>query len=212
MGQAFRYGGNTTIILVTNNLTVAEITKIQHTIAAGNYHQGRQAVNLVIVNSADKVANYFNSKTTTSDKISKGRLNDKITDVAIFGHGIPGSMEFGYDWVKDPKSPDEQQRSFGKAQINKLDPQAFNNANICLSTCNSAADKDGVNVAKDISKQTNSKVSGYDGLSTYRGIYDLFDRALKKFLGVDILPAGKQPTADPEAVKKIYKNGAEQKN
>ncbi len=82
-------------------------------------------------------------------------------------------MEFGYDYDLST-SPEEQKMSFGSDLINQLNPQAFDDADISLYTCKSATDANGVNVAKDISKKTNSTVSGY------KGIYGIFDRMLKK--------------------------------
>jgi len=204
LGQATRYHGaeKTTIILVTANMTADEIKSVQQMAQAGG-------INFVSVGSAAEVANYFNSQTTTSGNVSQARLEDKITDVDIFGHGIPGSMEFGYDYVSGPKSEEEQKMSFGSDLINQLNPQAFDDADISLYTCNSATDANGVNVAKDISKKTNSTVSGYKGQSSYKGIYGIFDRMLKK-LGTNILPASNKPEAGQGAVKKTYTNGTEQ--
>ena len=214
LGQAFSYSGSerVSIVLVTAHMTAAEIKQVQQYVAAGNanVHGAREVVSLVTVNSADEVANYFNSKSTMDSNISQARLDDKVTGVSIFGHGIPGSMEFGYDCVSGAKSPEEAATSFGSSQINMLNPNAFDNATICLETCNSATtDSNGNNVARDISNQTNSTVSGYKGQSSYGGIYSIWDRVLKK-AGYKMLPSSNSTSAGQGATKKVYKNGQEQ--
>lgn len=212
LGQAFSYGAaeRTTIVLMTANLTNDEIAQVRQSVDAGNayLYGGKEVVSLITVGSADELANYINSKSATDGSISQDRLADKVTDLAVFGHGVPGSMSFGYDYQLTTSSV-EQQMSFGSAQIGKLDPQAFDNTKICLYTCNSATDTNGVNVARDLSKQTNTTVSGYLGYSSYKGIYSLWDRALKK-AGYQILPSGNSPGAGEGATQKIYKNGTEQ--
>lgn len=211
LGQAFSHNFGATVVLVTANMTAEEITQVRAQIATGNanVHKGVPAVNLVLVESADEVANYFNSKSTNSNQISDTRLNDKVTDVSVFAHGIPGSVEFGYDYQGGAKSPEEEKKSFGTNQVQQLNPKAFDNAQIDFYTCNSATDANGTNLAKNLSQQTKSKVSGYEGQSTYKSIYGLLNRTLKS-ADIKMLPASNKPSAGDNATKKIYKNGQEE--
>jgi RHS repeat-associated protein len=211
IGQAFRTaisepGEQTTLVLLTANMNEQEILEVQRSINAGNA-SGAQHVDLVIVGSAGELANYLNSKTTTSPDLSKTRTEDKITDVAVYGHGVSGEMAFGYDY-NHTRSEEEEKTGFGSDEISKLNPDAFNDAEICLYNCNTATDKDGVNIAKDLSKQTNSRVEGYQGTTSYKNIYNAWNRLMFK-LGINVQPADKQVKGSEGSTKKIYENGQE---
>lgn len=51
---------------------------------------------LHLVDSAEGLTNYVNSKDTGSGDLSESRTSNQITNVDIFAHGVSGSIEFGY--------------------------------------------------------------------------------------------------------------------
>jgi Domain of unknown function (DUF4347) len=132
--------------------------------------------------------------------------NDKIDNLSVVAHGVPGDLAFGYDY-QATTSADEQKYSFSTPQINKLESGAFAEASVTnLYTCNAATDKGSVNVAQDLSAKTQGTVTGYQGQTTYTGIYGVWNKIQKTF-GAKITPASNLPTGAQGSVKKTYKNG-----
>ncbi len=78
-------------------------------------------VNFVLLNSADELTNYVNSKTTSSSDLTDARTSDQVTEMSVFGHGFVGSMEFGYNQTEQDKF------SYGMDNAANLDSGAFNN-------------------------------------------------------------------------------------
>jgi RHS repeat-associated protein len=148
----------------------------------------RNGVEFVLLNSADELTNYMNSKGTSSSQLSEQRKADQVTDVTIFGHGFAGSMEFGYKQGAEL----QEKFSYGVDDAKKLDPGAFNNACIDIFTCNAGTPATGsydfaTSLVGEIANQTKSKVSGYWGRTDYAGINtgegygDKWDRWLNDF-------------------------------
>ncbi len=82
-----------TMVLFTEGYSDNQITAIAESVSAFGGH-------LVLVNSSQELTNYLNSGEVSSNEVSEYRINDKITDVDIYAHGIVGSIEFGYKTSK----------------------------------------------------------------------------------------------------------------
>lgn len=92
-------------------------------------------VNLVKIGSADELTDYLNTKdTSNSSNLSAVRLNDKITDFAVFAHGFRNMVTLGYDY-----SPNYNESLNVKTDhILKLSSLAFSNPNSDFYSCNTA--------------------------------------------------------------------------
>ena len=203
--------GGSTMVLLTANMSKKEIKAVQSAVNSFNLegiaNNSGNSINLVIASSADEVANYMNSKSTASESLSDTRTNDKIENLSVVGHGVPGDLAFGYDYNQSSTSAEEQKTSFSTPQINKLESGAFaENSVTNLYNCNTATDKGGVNIAKDLSAKTGGIVTGYQGLTTYAGIYGIGNKIMKT-LGEKITGATNLPTGSKGSIKKVYKNG-----
>ncbi len=202
--------GGSTMVLLTANMSKEEIAAVRGSVDTYNL-QGAQnktgnSINLVLAGSGDEVANYMNSKSTGDGKLSDSRTGDKIENLSVVGHGVPGDLAFGYDY-QSTTSAEEQKTSFSTPQINKLESGAFAEGSVTnLYNCNTATDKGGVNVAKDLSVKTGGAVSGYQGMSSYKGIYGIANKIVKT-LGAKITGATNLPTGSQGSTKKVYKNG-----
>jgi hypothetical protein len=149
----------------------------------------------------------MNSKSTGDGNLSEARTGDKIENLSVVGHGEPGDLAFGYDYNKSSQSAEEKKTSFSTPQINKLESGAFaENSVTNLYNCNTATDKGGVNMARDLSAKTGGTVTGYKGLTTYAGIYGVGNKVAKT-LGAKITGATNLPTGSVGSEKKVYKNG-----
>jgi len=78
---------------------------------------------LVKVNSSEEFTNYVNSKSSSGGELSGARENDKITTMEIYSHGLPGSIEFGYEGKSESKY------KLDASNVSNLNPGAFNGTN-----------------------------------------------------------------------------------
>ena len=103
------------------------------------------------------------------EAVSGKEKADLITDVLVFGHGVVGSMEFGYNQTAEEK----EKFSYGMDDAEKLNADAFNNnsCSIDLYTCNPATPTDRdkkdlwTSLAAKIAIKTKTNVTGYEGRS-----------------------------------------------
>ncbi|WP_299101956.1 DUF6443 domain-containing protein [uncultured Winogradskyella sp.] len=160
----------TTWLLVTTGYSKKDIKKFKKAAK-------KLGVSFVGVDSKEGISNYLNSKSTSDGDLSDARTDDKITDISAFGHGLTGSMEFGYG---QEGAGVQDGLSFGISDIAGLNAGAFDNATICLFTCNAATPTEGdasntdatnpglwSSFAGQLATQTNSSVYGYQGRSDY---------------------------------------------
>jgi RHS repeat-associated protein len=202
--------GGSTMVLLTANMSKEEIAAVRGSVDSynlqGEHNKTGNSINLILAGSADEVANYMNSKSTGDGKLSESRTGDQIEKLSVVGHGVPGDLAFGYDY-QSTTSSEEQKTSFSTPQINKLESGAFATGSVTnLYNCNTATDKGGVNIAKDLSAKTGGTVTGYQGTTSYAKIYDWANKIMKT-LGAKITGAGNLPTGSQGSTKKVYNNG-----
>lgn len=120
----------------------------------------------VLLNTAGELITYINTQTTPGS--TDNRKKDQITAMSFFGHGLDGSMEFGYG------QSNPEILALKNNDIASLDPGAFNKANIDIYTCNAATPTEGTDAstsfAAQLAKQTRSQVTGYLGKTDYEKI------------------------------------------
>ncbi len=165
----------TTIALVTAFMTKEEIQEVRNKVIA--LKEAGQNVSIVEVTSGQELTNYFNSKSTKKAGISKERSNDKVTDVAFFGHGLANHRKDGPSfepgWYGPNGDSDKDKYKWGMSDINLLDPEAFLNPCWYFYSCNSATDnKKGDNMVKEVSAKTKGVALGYEGKTDFVNIYD----------------------------------------
>ncbi|AMO20681.2 RHS repeat domain-containing protein [Flavobacterium columnare] len=157
-------------------------------------------VSVVYINNGDELTNYMNSKTTKSEKLSKIRKGDPITEVDFFGHGYrpdyssqgpdTGSFEpahcdkCGDELMSDDPStrPDHNKWAWGKDDIDKLNKNAFDEDGTIDYTgiCNAATPSEDEmtagtnknNLAKYTATKLELKSKGWFGRVDYSKIYD----------------------------------------
>ena len=61
-------------------------------------------VKLVLIDNANELYNYINSKSITSNKLSSTRKIDLISEFTLFSHGLPGVVSLGYNQGNKTKS------------------------------------------------------------------------------------------------------------
>jgi RHS repeat-associated protein len=203
-----------TMLLMTANMTQDQVLEVQRSVAALNAG-GDMNVTLVIANSSQEVVNYLNSKSTSTTAVSEDRKDDKITDVAVYGHGLTGSLAIGYP----DKTPEQKKYDITTKEVDQISSADFaDGATIDLYNCNTATGGDGItNMAQYISQKTQTTVTGYEGKTDYMGIYGLANRACK-YIGSKIVPAENQPAPGTKkdqktpSVKHTYTDGKEVPN
>ncbi len=88
---------------------------------------------LEVVNSAEEMTNYVNSKEIGNSSVGEERLSDQVTDVDIYSHGVVGSIEFGYG------TPNEAAYRLDYNSVGNLNQAAFSEgATINSFACRSA--------------------------------------------------------------------------
>lgn len=142
---------------------------------------------LVVINSSVQLKNYFNSKDIAKSKITEERKGDRITDVSIYGHG----GKKGDIWI-DYKGKDA--KGFGRFRTSQTKAGAFDNADICIYTCNGATGSDEVqgvpneeltgktSVANAMAQKFKSKVTAFWGKSDYEAINTTYWNFLDKYI------------------------------
>lgn len=139
----------------------------------------------VYVKTADEVKNYLNSQTVKSQNLSIDRVNDQVTDVSAFSHGIPSTIAFGYENSGyDMENVDKT--DFNIDAANKLNNKAFApGCEIDLYSCNAATPEANLkqdfptrdkminssltlpNLVAKMSESTEQTVTGYIGRTDY---------------------------------------------
>ena len=194
-------GEKTTIVLLTAYINASDVAGIQSSI--GN-------INLVLANSSDELINNINSGTISSSEITEQRNNDRITDLMVFGHGVEGNLDIGYDSYYG-KSSVEESFSIDQAKLGSINSNAFSKtSSTILYTCNSATtSSNGVNIAQVFSSSTNGSVTGYSGLVSYYNIYSGagFSNRFNRFISGGIGSAVNYPTEYKGSETKTYKGG-----
>ncbi len=173
----------TTIMIYSDN----ETKKFNAEFKSSVHKLYGDAVNVVEFSTDDNLTNYLNSKDTQKKALSIERLDDKITDISIFGHGLV-SEKGGYEpnYTRSLLN-DRDESSWSIEDIENLKTNAFDNPMIYLFTCNAAtANKEGNSIAKSLSKQSNGKIVGWAGRTDYGNINDVqldwFNRQLAKHI------------------------------
>ncbi len=124
-------------------------------------------VGFEIMESAQELTNYLNSKDKSTSELSDERTSDKITDLSVFAHGFTKSAEFAYN-----QGGLQSTYSWDSDQSEQLNSDAFESSNICFYTCNSATDSNdsfvGNSLIKSVSNSTKAlSTMGYWGRSDY---------------------------------------------
>ena len=154
-----------TMLLFKANYSEKQINRIAKFAA-------KNGATLQLVNSADEVVNYINTKSTTGKP--SGRESDKVTLMSIFAHGLPNQIAFGYHQGEDI----EKNYVFDKTKVEKLDPNAFESGAICRSyACRTGAGNDGdgnvspeSSLAQSLADKTGITVVALQKRSDYEGI------------------------------------------
>ena len=87
-------------------------------------------VNIEFFSNKDEFIGYINSKGVGGS--NKARDEDKIRKIAVFSHGLVGSIEFGYH------QSNQKSLSLTSTDILRLRKGAFDNPNSCFYSCNTA--------------------------------------------------------------------------
>src|SRR5690554_756067 len=178
-------------------------------------------VDIQFVDDANSLINYINSGSTSNSELSEKRLDDKVTDLIIYSHGVVaghrnGDSELGSITPAIYSGDSETNNKFmitGET-IDKIDPKAVQYGNCKLESCNSATNNSsGESLASKVSEKFQDTVTGLYGKSDYAKIYDSKTiHALKYGWGG---PADNYPTAgqldddSADSEKKLYYNGSE---
>lgn len=167
--QAKDESEKTTWVVMNHGYSTEEINKFKDVAED-------MGVGFVLMDTKEQLTNYLNSGSVDDSKLSEARLGDKITDFSIYGHG----GKWGDIWLDYDKQGKE---GFVKADVRKLNAKAFDNAEICLYSCNSATpNSQGNSLSSVFATQTKSKVIGFKGKSDYstinigEGYLDKFSR------------------------------------
>ena len=93
-------------------------------------------VTLVTFANKGELQNYLNSKSTSQWELSDSRTSDQITRLALFSHGVPGSVELGYNQAN------RSDLSLDANWIGGIFSAAFNNPNSAFYSCNTGTNGD----------------------------------------------------------------------
>lgn len=192
-------------------------------------------VDIVFAENADQLTNYLNYKTTQPNEAlfivdpqtSKpeginNRMSDKVTDVAVFGHGYARTTDLGPSFepghgakpgnVPSGENPTTYHDKFtwDIQDALLLNPQAFDNPVWDFQTCNAATEcisgsNVGHSLAGAVSQQTNGTASGWFGKSDYYGVTN--DNIIPEVLKSEIREADNYPKAG----KKDDRSGASER-
>ncbi|TAH28405.1 MAG: hypothetical protein EAZ06_10180 [Cytophagales bacterium] len=200
-----------TMAVFSANMTNSEMQSLIYKVFDMVNFDGAK-VSIEFMNNDQELTNYINSGDRNFEDISQNRKNDKITDVAMFGHGYAGSFEPGHSASSDIQN----KFSYGLDDISKINSKAFaNGCKIDLYSCNSATDYNskGSFAEKLSTKAKDGIVSGWYGLTSYHGINNpdsISIKILKRILGSSPYhPSDNLPNAYQGAEKKQFKNGNE---
>ena len=87
-------------------------------------------VRIVMIQNADQLQNYLNSKSTAVWELTQARKNDKVRTLTVFSHGVKGSVELGYGHEGRSKF------TLDYNWIGGLIPEAFYYATATFYSCN----------------------------------------------------------------------------
>ena len=129
-------------------------------------------VSLVLLNSAEELTNYVNSKSTSISELSECRSNDQVTSISVFGHGFTGSLELGYNQDTDGTNTIQSDFSYDINNVSQLEEGAFKSSKIDLYTCNAMTPINEQSFTNNslgsaIHEKTGGTVSGYWGRTDY---------------------------------------------
>lgn len=177
----------TTMVLMTAHMSKYQVAYTATVINA--LHAINPKFNIVTVSSGQELANYMNSKNASNSKLSNERINDKITDISFFGHGL---KDRGFDpgYSRPLGSSIRESFNFSTEEIKSLNSNAFQDAKTGVYSCNSATlGNNGKSFVQEFSSATKGTVFGWEsGKTDYEGIYnsDNKDR-LSKFEKLQVL-------------------------
>ena len=122
-------------------------------------------VNISFFANKDDFVGYINSKGYTE---TSNRDMDRIRKIAVFSHGLVGSLEYGYH------QRNQAELSFSMSDISRLRGEAFDNPNSCFYSCNTGTDgADCSSFAQAWVNKTNGKAWAIYEKSDYAGINNL---------------------------------------
>lgn len=123
-----------TMVIFTDGYSSKQLSKIEQ-------QATKLGATFVKVKSSDELVSYINTKSTaSSEKITKLREVDKVTNVDAFAHGVVGSIEFGYKMENAGVA-----RFDGKA-ASKLNPESFKaNAEFVSYACRTGLGNSNIN-------------------------------------------------------------------
>ena len=118
-------------------------------------------VGFVTIESAAEFQNYVNSQDGSKWELSQSRLNDPITKVVFFSHGVAGSVELGYG------QPNKESLSINKKIVGGMFAEAFDSPNTWFYSCNGATGEE-----SSIAKYWHNKAGGFTGAYIGKTTYE----------------------------------------
>jgi len=131
-----------------------------------------QGVKVLLISSADEIVNYVNSKNLDDSGLSDARSSDQITEISVFSHGWSGTAGLAYGNSDPSYTLDVTTRIKGEV-IEQMDKGALSeNAQFDYYSCNSAGEEGYLNLAQKTVSLLEIKTTGFEGSSSYYGLYD----------------------------------------
>ncbi len=133
-------------------------------------------VTLVTFANKGELQNYLNSKNTSQWTLSTSRTLDQITRLALFSHGVPGSVELGYN------QSNCSDLSLDTNWIGGIFSVAFNNPNSAFYSCNTGTNGDNsfaqnwVNMAGGRTWAVVNNTTWYGNMNNDETLQDKLDR------------------------------------
>ena len=115
------------------------------------------------IESAAELQNYINSQNVNQWELSVSRLNDPITKIVFFSHGVKGSVELGYG------QSNQKALSVDKNIVYGMFSEAFDSPNTWFYSCNAATGGED-SIAKNWHNVAGGFTGGYIGKTNYEYI------------------------------------------
>lgn len=186
-------GELTTVLLYTAGMTQTQLDDVNTHV--NDLRKEGKNVSVVQIETTEQMVNYMNSKNINSHQITEARVQDKITNVSLFGHGYAdghngsSSFEPGHGVYK---GEEHDALTFDAEDVMTLNPIAFaEQSTMVYNSCNAATtNSKGESLVKSTSEHIpNLTVSGWYGKTNYGNIY-----GYTRYFQSDIDPAQNLPT------------------
>jgi hypothetical protein len=167
--QASGKGGEEkiTVVVFPHGYSVGQLKAFQSAVFTEGADNMKFLIENETVTEADQLINYMNTGDQWKDPSECTRGEDKVANVDVFSHGLPGQIAFGYDADEEIA----QNHSLNISQAHKLSPEAFlENARWISYACRSATDINGapdLSIAQEIANAAQIEVLAYRRRSDY---------------------------------------------